>query len=115
MWEVLYTDEFGAWFEALTEDQQDAVIARVDLLEAEGPALGRPTVDTIAGSRHPNMKELRVSKGGAIRILFAFDPRRQAVLLIGGDKRGQWQAWYEKAIPLADDLFDDYLREVGQA
>jgi hypothetical protein len=115
MWEVLYTDEFGAWFETLTEDQQDAVIARVDLLEAEGPALGRPTVDTIAGSRHPNMKELRVSKGGAIRILFAFDPRRQAVLLIGGDKRGQWQAWYEKAIPLADDLFDDYLREVGQA
>jgi hypothetical protein len=115
MWEVLYTDEFGAWFETLTEDQQDAVIARVDLLEAEGPALGRPTVDTIASSRHPNMKELRVSKGGAIRILFAFDPRRQAVLLIGGDKRGQWQAWYEKAIPLADDLFDDYLREAGQA
>jgi hypothetical protein len=115
MWEVLYTDEFGAWFETLTEDQQDAVIARVDLLEAEGPALGRPTVDTIAGSRHPNMKELRVSKGGAIRILFAFDPRRQAVLLIGGDKGGQWQAWYEKAIPLADDLFGDYLREAGQA
>jgi hypothetical protein len=115
MWEVLYTDEFGAWFETLTEDQQDAVIARVDLLEAEGPALGRPTVDTIASSRHPNMKELRVSKGGAIRILFAFDPRRQAVLLIGGDKRGRWQAWYEKAIPLADDLFGDYLREAGQA
>ncbi|MGH9228426.1 MAG: type II toxin-antitoxin system RelE/ParE family toxin [Acidimicrobiales bacterium] len=115
MWEVLYTDEFGAWFETLTEDQQDAVIARVDLLGAEGPALGRPTVDTIVGSRHPNMKELRVSKGGAIRILFAFDPRRQAVLLIGGDKAGQWQAWYEKAIPLADDLFDEYLRETGQA
>jgi hypothetical protein len=115
MWEVLYTDEFGTWFESLTEDQQDAVIARVDLLEAQGPALGRPTVDTIAGSRHPNMKELRVSKGGAIRILFAFDPRRQAVLLVGGDKTGQWQAWYEKAIPLADRLFDDYLRETGQA
>lgn len=74
MWEVLYTDEFGAWFETLNEDQQDAVIARVELLEAEGPALGRPTVDTIASSRYPNMKELRVSKGGAIRILFAFDP-----------------------------------------
>ena len=87
MWEVLYTDEFGTWFESLTEDQQDAVIARVDLLEAEGPALGRPT----------------------------FDPRRQAVLLIGGDKAGKWQAWYEKAIPLADDLFDEYLRESGQA
>jgi hypothetical protein len=115
MWEVLYTDDFGTWFESLTEDQQDAVIARVDLLEAEGPALGRPTVDTIAGSRHPNMKELRVSKRGAIRILFAFDPRRQAVLLVGGDKTGQWQAWYEEAIPLADDLFDEYLHETGQA
>jgi hypothetical protein len=115
MWEVLYTDEFGAWFETLTEDQQDAVIARVDLLEAEGPALGRPTVDTIAGSRHPNMKEMRVSKGGAIRILFAFDPRRQAVLLTGGDKAGQWQAWYEEAIPVADALFDEYLRETDQA
>jgi hypothetical protein len=115
MWEVLYTDEFGAWFESLTEDQQVAVIARVDLLEAEGPALGRPTVDTIVGSRHPNMKELTVSKGGAIRILFAFDPRRQAVLLIGGDKTGQWHAWYEEAIPVADDLFDEYLRETNQA
>jgi hypothetical protein len=114
MWEVLFTDEFGAWFEALTEDQQDAVVARVELLEVEGPALGRPTVDTIAGSRHPNMKELRVSKGGAIRVLFAFDPLRQAVLLIGGDKTGQWVAWYEEAIPIADDLFDEYLRETGQ-
>jgi hypothetical protein len=89
------------------------VIARVDLLEAEGPAVGRPTVDTIAGSRHPKMKELRVSKGGAIRTLFAFDPH--AVLLIGGDKAGQWHVWYEEAIPIADALFDEYLRETGQA
>jgi hypothetical protein len=114
MWEVLFTDEFGAWFEALTKDQQDAVVARVELLEAEGPALGRPTVDTILGSRHPNMKELRVSKGGAIRVLFAFDPLRQAVLLMGGDKTGRWKAWYEEAIPVADNLFDEYLRETGQ-
>jgi hypothetical protein len=114
VWEVLCTDEFGAWFEALDEAQQDAVIARVDLLETEGPSLGRPTVDTIIGARHPNMKELRVSKGGAIRILFAFDPRRQAVLLIGGDKTGRWRGWYERAIPLADDLFDQYLDETGQ-
>jgi len=111
---VLYTDGFGEWFEALDEAQQDVVIARVDLLEATGPALGRPTVDTIAGSRHPNMKELRVSKGGAIRILFAFDPKRQAVLLLGGDKTGRWTAWYREAIPQADDLFDEYLRESGQ-
>jgi hypothetical protein len=115
VWDVVYTDQFGDWFETLQEDQQDAVIARVDLLEAEGPALGRPTVDTIEGSRHPNMKELRVSKGGAIRILFAFDPGRQAVLLLGGDKSGRWNAWYAEAIPLADDLFDEYLAETGQA
>lgn len=114
MWEVLFTDEFGAWFEALSEDQQDAVVARVELLGSEGPALGRPTVDTIVGSRHPNMKELRVSKGGAIRVLFAFDPQRQAVLLIGGDKTGQWKVWYSEAIPVADDLFDEYLRDTGQ-
>jgi len=110
MWDVLYTDEFGAWFETLTEDQQDAVTARVELLEGAGPALGRPTVDTIVGSRHPNMKELRVSKGGAIRILFAFDPQRHAVLLVGGDKTGQWTSWYETAIPVADNLFDESLR-----
>lgn len=115
VWEVVYTDEFGEWFGGLQEEQQDAVVARVELLEAEGPALGRPTVDTIEGSRHPNMKELRVSKGGAIRILFAFDPRRQAVLLLGGDKSGQWNAWYVEAIPRADDLFDEYLDETGQA
>lgn len=115
VWEVVYTDQFGDWFQALQEEQQDAVIARVELLEAEGPALGRPTVDTIEGSRHPNMKELRVSKGGAIRILFAFDPSRQAVLLLGGDKSGRWNAWYVEAIPRADDLFDEYLDETGQA
>lgn len=64
------------------------------------------------------MKELRVSKGGAIRIVFAFDPRRQAVLLLGGDKSGRWNAWnawYVEAVPLADDLFDEYLDETGQA
>lgn len=114
VWEVLYTNEFGCWFESLDGDRQDAVIDRVELLEAEGPALGRPTVDTIRGSRHSNMKEPRVSKGGAIRILFAFDPQRQAVLLLGGDKSGQWQSWYLEAIPVADDLFDDDLQDTGQ-
>ncbi len=104
MWDVLYTDEFGVWFQTLSEDQQDAVFARVELLVSEGPALGRPTVDTIVGSRHPNMKELRVSKGGAIRVLFAFDPKRQAVLLVGGDKSGRWKAWYTQAIPLSGRL-----------
>lgn len=113
-WNVLYVDQFNEWYATLSEAQQDAVIARVKLLQMEGPALGRPTVDTITGSRHRNMKELRVSSGGAIRILFAFDPARQAVLLVGGDKTGKWRKWYITAVPLADDLFDQYLRETGQ-
>lgn len=58
--------------------------------------------------------ELRVSKGAAIRALFAFDPRRRPVMLIGGDRSGRWSSWYEEAIPLADDLFDQYLDETGQ-
>lgn len=60
------------------------------------------------------MKELRAAKGGALRVLFSFDPRRQAILLLGGDKAGEWNDWYERAVPLADDLYDEYLRELGE-
>ena len=108
-WRVVYTDEFGEWFEGLSDGQQDALDGRVQLLEEHGPNLGRPTVDHVEGSRHQNMKELRVSKGGDLRVLFAFDPLRRAVLLIGGDKRGRWDRWYREAIPKADDLFDAWL------
>lgn len=111
-WEVEFTDEFGDWWDELTEDQQDAITARVQLLEEHGPGLGRPLVDTIAGSRHANVKELRASKDGALRILFVFDPRRNAVLLVAGDKSGQWKQWYEVNIPVADDLYDEHLREL---
>lgn len=79
------------------------------MLEERGPALGRPLVDSVEGSRHANMKELRV---GTIRILFAFEPRRAAILLIGGDKRDRWQEFYEQMIPLADELFDEHLMEL---
>lgn len=65
-------------------------------------------MDSIKGSRHSNMKELR-SFGGHLRALFAFDPKRQAIVLLGGDKTGDWTGWYERNIPLADDLYDDYL------
>lgn len=78
---------------------------RVEALKRSGPELGRPTVDTIEGSRHSNMKELRA---GTIRVLFAFDPQRRAVLLLGGDKRGQ-KRWYKKAVHLADNLYDQHL------
>jgi hypothetical protein len=77
-------------------------------LEEHGPALGRPLVDTIGRSRHPNMKEL-IPPAGNIRILFAFDPRRSAILLIGGDKTGEWNRWYERMIPVADRLYDEHL------
>lgn len=83
-----------------------AVTAAIQVLETHGPSFGRPLVDSVKGSRHHNMKELRVSKGGALRVLFAFDPRREAILLLGGDKAGRWEAWYEWAIPTADDRYD---------
>jgi len=112
MWEVEYTDEFAECWMGLTQDQQEALDDRVMLLAQRGPALGRPVTDTMAGSRHPNMAELRASKGGALRVLFAFDPRRHAILLFGGDKSGRWNEWYRSAVPQADDLYDDHLDQL---
>ena len=112
MWEVEYTDEFETWWSDLTQDQQEALDARVMVLAEHGPKLKRPVVGEIEASRHPNMKELRVSQGGALRVLFAFDPRRHAILLLGGDKSGEWAEWYMWAIPLADDLYDTHLQEL---
>ena len=100
------------WFGSLAEDQQEALDLRVSLLGERGPDLGRPTVDQVHGSRHHNMKELRASSDGSLRVLFMFDPRRQVILLLGGDKTGQWQAWYRWAIPAADDFYDVYLTEL---
>ena len=111
MWEVEYTDTFGAWWTDLAAEQQERLTAAVELLEQGGPALGRPLVDTLKGSRHPNMKELR-PRGGHMRVLFAFDPRRTAILLLGGDKSGRWSSWYAEAIPFADRLYDEHLREL---
>ncbi|MGH2530768.1 MAG: type II toxin-antitoxin system RelE/ParE family toxin [Thermomicrobiales bacterium] len=107
-WEIEYTHQFGDWFEGLSRAEHEAVIGAVDEFEVTGPGLGRPYVDTIKGSRHANMKELR-PRGGNLRILFAFDPRRAAILLIGGDKSGRWQRWYAEMIPIADDLYDEHI------
>ena len=109
MWNVEYTEKFGTWWEDLEPDDQERLAAAVELLETLGPSLGRPLVDTLKGSRHPNMKELRP---GTVRVLFAFDPRRTAILLLGGDKGGHWKDWYVKAIPEADRLFDDHLKSL---
>jgi hypothetical protein len=111
-WTVEYTDDFEIWWAGLSAEQQESIRARVLLLEEQGPGLGRPVVDTVKASRHANMKELRCSREGALRVLFAFDPRRHAILLLGGDKTGRWSDWYEENIPRADDLFDEYIREL---
>jgi len=108
-WDVEYTDRFEEWWNGLDSAEQEDVAAKVGLLEECGPALGRPHVDTIRGSRHPNMKELIVQHAGRpYRILFAFDPRRSAILLIGGDKTGR-DRWYEEYVPRADRLYDQHL------
>jgi hypothetical protein len=93
----------------LSENEQIDVDAKVHLLEELGPALGRPHADTVQGSRHANMKELRMQHAGRpYRVMFAFDPRRCAILLLGGDKTGNVR-WYDESIPVADNLFDDHL------
>lgn len=113
MWEVEYTDEFGEWWGTLSDGQKEALTDRVEMLEKYGPSLRRPLIGTIRGSRHSNMKELRAkADGGSLRVLFAFDPRRMAILLLGGDKSGQWNDWYVRAIPAADDLYEMYLQEL---
>jgi hypothetical protein len=113
VWEVEYTDEFGSWWNTLAEDEQERVTVAVGVLEQMGPALGRPWVDTLERSKHANMKELR-PRGGQLRLLFAFDPCRTAILLVGGDKTNEWSAWYERAIPEADRLYDEHLAELRE-
>ncbi len=111
-WEVEYTDEFERWWNSLDMEEQEEVEAKVELLEEFGPTLPRPHSDVIVSSRHPNMKELRAQvRRSQLRVLYALDPRRTALLLIGGDKTGN-PKWYEQFVPLADRLFDKHLREL---
>jgi hypothetical protein len=108
-WEVEYTDEFGEWCACLTEAEQTSVAASVGLLEARGPNLGHPHSSGVNGSRHGHMRELRTQHGGRpLRTLYAFDPRRMAILLIGGDKTGD-DRWYDVHVPIADRLYDEHL------
>lgn len=108
-WEIEGTDEFAGWFAALSENDKASVTAIVDLLGERGPGLKRPAVGEITGHRIKHLKELRI---GRLRILFAFDPRQVAILLVGGDKTGEWAKWYEQAIPAAEALYDTYLQEL---
>jgi hypothetical protein len=111
-WEIEYTDEFGNWWDGLSDREQDDIVAVVNLLAEKGFLLPFPYSSGIVGSKHSQMRELRVQSGGKpIRIFYAFDPRRTAILLIGGDKTGD-DRFYEKYIPLADRLYDIYLEEI---
>lgn len=111
-WEVEYTDEFGSWWDDLTDAQQDRLAATVGLLAAQGPSLGFPYSSGTKGSKHEHMRELRVQSGGnPLRVFYAFDPRRTAILLIGGDKTGN-DRFYEEYVPRADALYDTYLEEL---
>lgn len=104
-----FTDEFEQWWNTLSEGEQEGIDVKVRLLERLGPALRRTHSGNVHGSRHPNMKELIVQHAGKpYRILYAFDPRRMAILLIGGNKTGQ-EDWYEKFVPMADRIYDNHL------
>lgn len=109
---IEYTDEFGQWFSDLGEIQQDDIASVVGLLSAQGTKLGFPYSSKINGSKHSKMRELRIqSRGHPIRIFYCFDPKRDAILLIGGDKTGD-KRFYERMIPIADQLYDIYLIEI---
>ena len=108
-WRVEYTDEFEGWWDTLDGEEQDAIDVVVGLLEEKGPQLSFPQTTKIVSSRHAHMRELWVQyKGDPYRILYAFDPRRVALLLIGASKTGD-DRWYEKHVPIADSLYDEHL------
>lgn len=115
-WEILMTTEVEEFLDELYDADRDShrlVNQAILVLERNGPGEGRPLVDTVTASRIANMKELRPPSAGRseIRVLFVFDPWRAVVLLVAGDKAGQWEKWYRTAIPRAEQLYEDYLAE----
>lgn len=114
MWDVEYTDEFELWWGSLTEAEQIDVAAVVDLLAERGTNLRFPFTSGIEGSTLSHMRELRIQHAGyPYRVLYAFDPRRCAILLLGGNKTGD-KRWYEKNVPIAEKLYQTHLDEIGQ-
>jgi hypothetical protein len=112
-WSVKVTEEYAAWFTALIKEDLSSAIQvaqAIAALREEGPTLGRPLVDRIQGSKIHHLKELRPGSAGRseVRVLFAFDPSRSALLLLGGDKAGSWQRWYRDNIPIAEQLYVEY-------
>ncbi|ELR98375.1 type II toxin-antitoxin system RelE/ParE family toxin [Gloeocapsa sp. PCC 73106] len=111
MWEIIFHRDFEEWFFEQNEEVQNSIAMVLDTLEERGTNLGRPYVDTLKASKLPNLKELRVQhKGDPYRIIFIFDPQRQAVLLVAENKKGD-NRWYEKNIPIAEKRYKQYLEE----
>ena len=109
VWEIEFTDGFGAWWDALDEAEQNSVDRIVGALKERGTSLGFPHSSDVKGSRHGQMRELRIQhRGEPYRVLYAFDPRRAAILLLGGNKTGD-DRWYEVFVPLPDKLYDEHL------
>lgn len=121
MWRIDYSF-IEDWLAGLDDKTVAHIFAALEVLEENGPALGRPLVDTLEGSKYSNMKELRPASSGTtvVRILFAFDPTRKAIMLLGGDKsKGQsnkkkWSGWYKEAIPQAERIYEQHLRSIGE-
>jgi hypothetical protein len=107
---VDFHSECEVWAGKLDQADAEALLAAIRVLRDQGPALGRPLVDTVQGSRHANMKELRPGSTGRteVRVLFAFNAERAAILLLGGDKSTDWAGWYTRSIPVADDRFEEH-------
>lgn len=113
MWSV-DLEWIGEWLMSLDKNSYEQVVAAVELREENGPQLRRPLADSIKGSTHKNMRELRPGSSGRseLRVLFAFDPERKAIFLVAGDKAGNWKGWYRRNIPLADARFDAHLTDL---
>lgn len=119
-WEINLHPSVESWLLKLAEEDPmsaDLVEAAIDMLAESGPALGRPLVDRLTCSRTHNLKELRPgsSRRTEVRILFVFDSRREAILLVAGDKSGRWRDWYHESIPLAEARYDEYLAAADEA
>lgn len=112
-WEIEFTPEAERWYMRLGREDTSRMAAALAQLKLGGPNLGGPAVELIKTSRYHNMKELR-SVGGNLRALFAFDPNRRAIVLLGGDKTNDWKGWYKRNIPRADKFYDRHLRRLGK-
>lgn len=113
-WFLVYLDEFSNWLDGQDEDLQDEALSHLEMLKDRGPLLSRPYADTLKGSKIANLKELRFNyKGSPIRILYAFDPRKQGVIILAGDKTGN-KRWYEKNIPIAEKLYAAHLAKLSK-